>query len=180
MKIRLLALSSAALLATAVPALAGDGFYIGLGAGWSKPSSVDYSLGAGSGNIGYENGARFDFASGYKWANGLRLELDSPYARYNVQNATSTAGALIAGASGHGTMWGLLGNLVYDFNIAPRLNLSFGGGLGAARFTSAYTDPTELVRGGKVGFAYQLIGGLTWEITPRVDLELDYRYLSLA
>ena len=78
MKLTCVALAGASLLAFATPAAAGDGWYLGLGAGWSKPRDVsDKSPGGAIGKLEYDNTARYDFAAGYKWASGLRLELEA-------------------------------------------------------------------------------------------------------
>src|SRR5258705_13984161 len=88
MKLRAIALASATLVAFATPAIAGgDGWYLGLGAGWSKMDEIKYQRTTPGGKIKFENNARFDAAAGYKWASGLRLEIESGYANYNVKSA---------------------------------------------------------------------------------------------
>src|ERR1700704_2403398 len=111
MKLRTIALASATLVAFATPAIAGDGWYLGLGAGWSKMDEIKYQRTTPGGKIKFENNARFDVAAGYKWASGLRLELEDGYTNYNVKSATTPSGALIAGADGHvsvGTVMGVI------------------------------------------------------------------------
>ena len=102
MKLRTLALAGASLIGFATPAAAGgDGWYLGLGAGWSNMDRIDYSRTTPGGKIKFDNAARFDIAAGYKWASGFRLELEDGYANYKVTSATTPAGVVIAGADGH-------------------------------------------------------------------------------
>ena len=77
MKLRTIALAGASLLAFATPAAAAEGWYLGLGAGWSQLRDIDYRVNGGpTGRDEYDNAARFDFATGYKWPSGFRLELE--------------------------------------------------------------------------------------------------------
>src|ERR1700680_124065 len=92
MKLRTIALAGASLIAFATPAAAADGWYLGLGAGWSKMSELTYQQTTPGGKINFDNAARFDVAAGYKWASGLRLELEDGYASYDVTSATTPAG----------------------------------------------------------------------------------------
>ncbi len=83
MKLKTIALAGASLLAFATPALAGEGWYLGLGAGGSQLSNVNYSVNGGpTGRDQYDNTARFDLGVGYKWASGFRLEIEDGYGQY--------------------------------------------------------------------------------------------------
>ena len=93
MKLRIIALASASLIAFATPAAAGgDGWYLGLGAGWSKMDELKYQRTTPGGKFKFDDAARFDAAAGFKWASGLRVELEDGYANYNVSSATTPAG----------------------------------------------------------------------------------------
>src|SRR6266566_7010530 len=103
MKLRTIALAGASLVAFATPAAAGgDGWYLGLGAGWSKLNQIPYTTGAtGQGHINFSSAPRFDIAAGYKWVSAFRLELEDGYANYKVKSATTPSSVPIAGATGH-------------------------------------------------------------------------------
>src|SRR6266550_6467601 len=180
MKLRLIALASASLIALVTPAAAGDGWYLGLGAGWSKMDELKYQRAIPGGKFKFDDAARFDAAAGYKWASGLRLELEDGYASYKVSSATTPAGALIAGATGHVSVGTVMGVVAYDIPIAPEFAFTIGAGAGAGRVLAAYRDPTETNRKGKTAFAYQAIAGIIWSVSSQVDLQLDYRYVSVA
>ena len=127
MKLRIIALASASLIAFATPAAAGgDGWYLGLGAGWSKLNELKYQRAVPGGKIKFDNAARFDAAAGYKWASGLRLELEDGYASYKVTSATTPAGVAIAGATGHVSVGTLMGVVAYDIPVTPRVRLHRG------------------------------------------------------
>ena len=66
MKLRTIALAGASLIAFATPAAANDGWYLGLGAGWSKLNQIPYTTGgSGQGHINFTSAPRFDIAAGY-------------------------------------------------------------------------------------------------------------------
>ena len=95
MKLRTIALAGVSLLALASPAYAaGDGYYLGLGAGWSSLQKLDTrvtflngTVGGTGGTVSFSDAARFDIAAGYKLPSGLRLELETGYAQYKVNGA---------------------------------------------------------------------------------------------
>src|SRR5258706_13678268 len=92
MKLTTIALASASLIAFATPAAAaGDGWYLGLGAGWTKLNQVPYAASV-PGHINFTSTARVDGSAGYKWASGFRLELEDGYANYKVRSATTSRG----------------------------------------------------------------------------------------
>src|SRR5882724_5856884 len=138
MKLGTIALAGVSLVALATPAAAADGWYLGLGAGWSKLTDLDYKVATPGGHITFEDNARFDVTAGYKMPSGFRLELETAYANYNVKGATIPAGAAIAGADGHIAIGTVMGNVAYDFPIAPDFAFTVGAGLGAGRVLAAY------------------------------------------
>src|SRR5436309_1702571 len=93
MNLRTLALAGASLLTFATPALAGgDGWYLGLGVGWSDQMNIPYTVTQPGGHIGFKNSVRGDAAAGFKFGTGFRIELEDGYARYGVRNATNCCG----------------------------------------------------------------------------------------
>ena len=89
MTLRSAALGCVALLALAGPAAAGDGFYVGLGAGWDNQSNIklDQFLltpaaggPAATGTVSTNDGAIVAGTLGYKFPiNPIRLEFESGY-----------------------------------------------------------------------------------------------------
>src|SRR5690349_4537455 len=145
MKLANIALAGVALTALATPAAAADGWYLRLGGGWSSLQDLNYRVAAPGVHITFEDAAR----------------------------PIVTAGTLIAGADGHVSVGTFMANVAYDFPIAPDFAFTVGAGLGGGRVLAAYKDPTETNRRGDTQFAWQLIAGVIWSITPQADLQLD-------
>ena len=81
MKLRLLAMASVCAVALSTPALAGEGWYLGLGGGWDNMQSMTmrpanapatFNASAKDSGIGV-------ISLGYKWTNGWRLENEIGY-----------------------------------------------------------------------------------------------------
>src|SRR5438105_3894074 len=133
MKLKTIVLAGASLVAFATPAAANDGWYLGLGAGWSKLDEVSYLHNLPGGKIKFDGAARFDIAAGYKWVSGFRLELEDGYANYKVSSATTPAHVAIAGADGHVSVGTVMGVIAYDIPMTPQFAFTVGAGAGAGR-----------------------------------------------
>src|SRR5262245_9912255 len=87
MTLRTIALASAMFAALTGPAVAEEGVYIGLEAGWSTPSNLHVHDVNADGHIRLDDGALVGGSLGYKWTQGLRLEVEISYARYDVSHS---------------------------------------------------------------------------------------------
>src|SRR3954471_19565950 len=179
MKLRMLAMATVAAAALSTPALAAEGWYLGLGGGWdnqigprissvpaptrlnSKVSPTDSFIGAVS--------------VGYAWAGGFRLENEFAFTQHDIKlNGTGSFAA-----SGGNQITSDMINLVYDIPLSDTVKFSIGGGVGIGGFRGALrTDGTsfDIFRGGKSAFQWQAIAGLAVSISPDVDLFGEYRY----
>jgi len=190
MNIRALALAGASLLCLTTPALAGgDGWYLGLGAGYSQLEDIKTTATTTGGKIEYKDTARYIASAGYKMPSGFRLELEGGWASYPVKDAFNGNGARLTGAQGWTSVGTLLINGAYDFPITPDFAFTLGAGIGAGRTEIKYFDtatfpglvgPAEIDRGANTAFAYQLIAGIVWSISPQLDLQIDYRWVSVG
>ena len=98
MKIRLIALAGVAAMALSTSAFAAEpGWYLGLGAGYSKLNSL--SAAPGTGNLKSSGSVAGEAAFGYSFGNGLRLEDEIGYSQHDMKaNPGGTAsGSVIAG-----------------------------------------------------------------------------------
>jgi hypothetical protein len=87
MKLTTIALAGALLCAVATPAASAEGWYLGLGAGWSQLADGDYSASIGvTGDASFGSTVRGSVSGGFKWPMGVRAELEFDYA-----NTTSKA-----------------------------------------------------------------------------------------
>ena len=185
MKLRTIALAGASLIAFVTPAAAGTGWYLGGGLGWSELKSIDTQRhspgGAAGGGLEFNSGVKGDFSAGFKTASGFRIELEDAYGTNKVKKAKAAGtGATIPGAGGSVSIGTMMANLAYDRPVTPQFGFTLGGGLGIGSVLAEYTDPIETDRKSDMAFAYQAIAGVTWAISPKLDVELSYRYVSVG
>ena len=174
MKFRSIALAGVALAALSVPAAASDytGWYLGLGAGYSRPLLVQVSTPSGASGVGtipYHDGALATVSAGYKWDMNIRTELELGYTYHSAASGLGGGGVTTKSA---------LFNVVYDLPIWEGLTWSIGGGIGAGAVMEDTGNFPRLVYGQHTGFMWQGITGLSASISPAVDLYVDYRFRS--
>jgi opacity protein-like surface antigen len=187
MMLRSAALGCVAFLALAGPAAAGDGFYVGLGAGWDNQNNIKldqylFTPGLGgspaTGTLSTNDGAIIAGTLGYKLPMiPIRLEFESGY-DWHSNNQFQSAG-YAAAASGHANVASELVNALYDFPIGPGWNLYGGAGVGGGHvYLAPFLSDTgdQLAHVDHWGFMWQAIGGASFEIAPDADLFVDYRY----
>ncbi len=181
MKFRTFILAGASALMLATPALAGEGWYLGLGAGWDTLNGPKL-VGAGiDGKLSTSDSAIIAGTVGYKIPDApFRVELETAWDHHDTGDFTT--GGLSFPSRGHAQIGSLMANALYDIHVLPRLKLSIGGGLGAGNDRIKFDNPFgpgELRDGSQTHFMWQAIGGLTYEATPNVDLFVDYHYRNL-
>src|SRR5438445_10484386 len=145
MKIRTVALAGVAVFALSTPALAEDpGWYLGVAAGYDHPEKVMmHQTPLGPPNFFFANyldGGIYLGSGGYKFASGLRVEVELGFDQHDLKKFSAVGGSF-AGTGGASTSSGLL-NLVYDYDLGPGWGVSLGGGLGAGQEDEyAYLGP---------------------------------------
>jgi outer membrane protein OmpA-like peptidoglycan-associated protein len=159
-----------------MPASAGNfnGWYIGLegGGNWNSDNDAGFATVPplfAPVDIEFDTGWAALATIGYAFPDsGWRVEGEYGY-RHNDVDAI---GGLPA--NGELTANTLMANVLYDFKLMDRLTLSVGAGAGAehSTFDDGVIDQDE-----DYNFAYQGIAGLSYAMTPRMDLTLNYRYL---
>lgn len=181
MKTKVIALAGLFSLLAAVPAVAGEGLYIGLGAGFDSQNNITLDQLApppATGQISTNDGAVIAGTLGFKLPEfPLRLEFESGYDWHSVSSFQT--GGITYSASGHSNIASELFNAIYDIPVAPQWNISVGGGLGPGH---VYFAPNLSSTGEQIGYIdhwalmWQLIGGVSWEVAPDADIFVDYRY----
>jgi opacity protein-like surface antigen len=183
MKLTTIALAGASLCAFATPAASAEGWYLGLGVGWSQLADGDYSAPAigFAGDASFGSTVRGSVSGGYKWATGIRAELEFGYAKYDFDSATGN-GAPLPGTGGDIALATFLANVAYDIPIAQSLSFTAGGGIGAGSVRAGFSESILGItnEGTDTSFAWQLIAGLIWSVGPQFDVQLDYRYVRGA
>ena len=175
MKTRTILLSGVAVFLLAGPAAAQtQGWYLGLGAGWNNPSNIDFNAGPGvHGSVQMKDSAAYIATIGYKWRNGIRLELEPGYADPDVGS----------GLKGDVQQTTLFANLAYDIPLARWVSLTLGAGAGMGWVDpSIKTTPPSIrvANGSDTAFAWQALAGLTFPLSDNFELQADYRYRSIG
>ena len=176
MRVRSFVLGGTVALACALPASASNfnGWYIGLEGGGNWNSDNDASFATvpplfAPADVEFDTGWAALATMGYAFENtGWRVEGEFGYRHNNVD----AVGGLPT--DGELTSMTLMANVLYDFKLMDRLTLSVGAGAGAehSTFDDGVIDQDE-----DYNFAYQGIAGLSYAMSPRMDLTLNYRYL---
>lgn len=157
------------------------GWYIGGEAGWialaDEPARAMIPvIGQRNDRERWSDGYDFGARAGYGWDN-WRLEEEF---RFQRNGAATFAGAA---ATGNGTAYALMTDLLYELPrigvFAPHLGAGVGAGtvresIATAGFSSGAAT------GSDTGFGYQAIGGFDVMLSPSVAVDLDYRYLAAA
>jgi OOP family OmpA-OmpF porin len=154
-------------------------FYLGGEAGWGVlENQTDRAPGFAPVHArfvsGYAAGARAGYEMG-PW----RFEEEYQY-RSNDLNGLRVGGAKVAGVSGGREAHALMTNLLYDINLGWPVTPHVGVGVGAVDII----DHARTAAAGRIfndddwEFGYQAIGGVRYDLTPNVALDVDYRYLG--
>ena len=124
-------------------------------------------------NAGGAIGIAFERANGR-----LRLETEG------MGRSTYDAEFLVTPEPGDTTIltnnWSVMENLWRDFMLTDRFGVYGGGGIGAGGYIlgeqlegeTLYADPAA-------NFAWQVGGGLLWEISSRLTFDVGYRYFHI-
>lgn len=183
MKIRSILLAS---VVAAVPSLAMaqepmESWYLSLGAGVNSLDEVEGVLTSSGGAttdfaVDFETGWAFGGAIGYHW-DMLRLELELSYRENDASDfdgADTTTGDV--------SQFAQMLNIVFDIPLGETVELSLGGGIGAAMVDAEITATTVLgsaiVADDDYVLAYQAIAGLSIDVGERTELFAEYRYFA--
>lgn len=180
MRLKTIALAALISAAATVPALAGDGFYVGLGAGWDGQNNIsldELRPPFASGQISTNDGAIIAGTLGFKFpVIPIRLEFESGYDWHSVSTFSGLNG-VSASATGHNNIASELFNAIYDFPVGPGWNLYGGAGIGPGHvYFAPNVAGTQLAYVDHWALMWQAIGGVSFEIAPDTDLFVDYRY----
>lgn len=76
--------------------------------------------------------------------------------------------------------WSVLGNVWRDFMLTNRFGIYGGGGLGGGGYQAGISGfGSRLVYEPGAAFAWQVGGGLVYEITERLTFDMSYRYFQI-
>jgi len=181
MNIRAILLAGAAALALAAPAQAGEGWYLGLGAGWDMLNQVRISGAGLDGGLQTRDTGIAEVTAGYKFGD-FRLEAETAWDRHNA-GPFDSGGVITPVGQGHVEMRSALLNGIYDIPVLPRLHVSIGAGAGVGSDRIKFFYPptgASFSNGDRVRFMWQAIGGLSFAASPNLDLFVEYHYRDLS
>ena len=175
------------------------------GAGTNIPAGTVLDSGTALGwNTEYDTGFGLNGAVGYRLGNGFRVEAELAYFDNDVDlhngltaganaldgedagvlttgsaNVGATVGSVIADGRGSTSILAPMLNAYYDFNLDSPLKPYLGGGVGWA-MTDVEFNPSgvDIADDDDDSFAWQLKGGLTFDVSNRVELFAEYRYFN--
>jgi OOP family OmpA-OmpF porin len=154
-------------------------FYLGGEGGWNVlEDQTGKVAGLPSTRSRFDSGFAAGARAGYEWG-PWRFEEEYVY-RNNDLNGRRIAGFNVPGVSGSRSSHAIMTNVLYDINLGWPVTPHVGAGVGAVNIIDS-----ARVRGfGRVAddddwqFGYQAIGGVRYNATPNIALDLDYRYLG--
>ena len=173
-----------------MPAYTGGWYFSAFGgANWLNDTS--FSITGAMVDNEYDTGFVAGGAIGYDFGQamgplGLRLEAEVSYRSNDVDSHTVTVIGAGPGTfpSGVGSTTALagMGNVLFDLNTGSPFTVYGGGGLGVANidFDGHATGPdaASVMNDDDTVFAWQLIAGTGYEISPNMVLDVQYRYFN--
>ena len=184
MKVRTILLAGVAAVALTGTADAGQlpGWYVGIegGANWVDDANIKaHSVGSSttSGKLTFDTGWAVLATVGYSFHNHFRIEGEVGYRHNNIQGGTTHYGSPTT-VSGELNELSLMANVLYDIRLGQKAVLSLGVGAGGDR-ANLKTDGAGLDED-SWAFAYQGIAGLAYNLSPKTQLTLNYRYFRVS
>jgi opacity protein-like surface antigen len=130
-------------------------------------------------NLSYDAGMTFGAAIGYQ-DDALRVEMELSHQKNDVNGISGPGGSL--GMSGDMSIVSLLANGYYDIiNDTPITPfLSAGIGFSSVERSAFVVNNTDIQNADDTVFAYQIGGGVGYEINETVTIFAKYRYFGTA
>ncbi|MGK9165574.1 outer membrane beta-barrel protein [Inquilinus limosus] len=173
----------AAALLVAAPAMAqqyqATGLYVGAGAGVNLRQDDDFSV-KSAGGIGgkseYSIGPAGNIYLGYDWGS-FRADAEVSL-RTNDVDKVKVDGAGTIAKNGHFRTIGIMANGYYDIDFGSPFVPYIGAGIGVAMLDSEIKGGGAKFNDFNTQFAYQGIAGVSYNFSPNLAANLEYRYLG--
>ena len=189
MKTRVTICTCLVLLLSPAVVIAADGPYISghIGASWLSNADFDGSVPGIrlSSEVEFDTGVHLGAAFGYDFGE-FRVEGEFTYQSHEFKEVTDLElNGIPQGdrdADGDIDAFIFLINGFYDIDTGTKLTPYLGGGIGFARLDIKDLFVAGIVRGDEddTVFAYQLAGGITYEITEQIVADLSYRFVATS
>jgi opacity protein-like surface antigen len=153
-------------------------YYIGAQAGWTGlPYQTDTIEGLGPVPVQFYAGFNVGARGGYQLG-PWRFEEEYSYRRNDVAEYGEVG--TTNGVSGNRHTHSIMTNVIYDLSMGWPVTPHIGVGIGAMNVFDGLKIPGRglVFNDSSWQFAYQAIGGLRYDVSPVLALDLDYRYLA--
>ena len=182
MSIRIAMVAGACLAAAIVMPMTfaqGQAIYFGAEAGWTVlQDQTSTASGAPTATSKFDSGFAAGARVGYEWG-PWRFEEEYVY-RHNGLDGISSGGVNIAGAKGNRQSHAIMTNVLYSFDLGWPVTPHVGAGIGAVNLIDQAAAPGlgRFFDDSDWQLGYQAIGGVRYNVTPNIALDLDYRYFA--
>jgi len=150
-----------------------NSIYAGVSGGISLVPDITATQAGVSSELETDAGFRFGGVIGYKWAFGLRGEGEISY----VQNNNDQLDGIPVDGDISG--FAFMANAWYDIDTGTNWIPYLGGGVGVARVSADVSFAgIEIADDSDTVFAWQIGGGVGYEVSPGIVVSADYRYLA--
>ncbi|WP_394693895.1 outer membrane protein [Hyphobacterium sp.] len=135
---------------------------------------TDGSLQSGSIDLELANASYFSGVFGHQFDH---VRIEGEISRRGGDFNALTINGTDVGAAGSGlAATGVMANILYDFRPEHEWTPYIGAGLGVARVTADFSGAGGTIDGDATPLAFQLIGGLSYDISSSATLFADLRY----
>lgn len=168
----ILALSVMAAQAQATP----KGWYVSLSGGVSMPEDTSFVTTPPGGPaatvpVEFDTGWAVMGSVGYRWDSNWRLEFELAFRQNDWER---TAGGTNTGEL---SQFSQMLNVAYDIELTDRLALSLGAGVGGTLVSLDTDAPPPVSLDDDYVLTGQLMASLNYQVSRRLELFLDYRYV---
>jgi opacity protein-like surface antigen len=151
-------------------------FYFVANGGVSWVGQLGFKDDSGTGMLKFDPGVRLDVAGGYQFTRWLGADLEIGLI-FNAARATSLDGA--AENSLYMMQVPIMANVICSIPLRSRLHPFLGAGAGAVSTSLENFDLLSNAHSGQdVTFGLQGFAGIHYEISPRMELGLEYKFMG--
>ncbi|HKQ45537.1 MAG TPA: outer membrane beta-barrel protein [Rhizomicrobium sp.] len=161
-----------------------EGWYLGLGGGWTSLAPVNYAIAPPAAvpqsKADFADSGTFGASVGYRFPIPLRVEADFGFADYraNFLPLTGLSGSSVSGGISTASF---VTSAVYDIPLWHQFSVSLGFGLGAAELDPTIRDPQGThINDPQLAFTWRVIGGFTVSLSDNLEFQVDYRYQEIG
>jgi opacity protein-like surface antigen len=148
--------------------------------GYAIARDADFSDSSASAEVDFDAGLGLGVAAGYDFGNNMRLEAEIAYQKNDFDSIC--LGSSDVDLTGDATSLALLLNGYLDFKNESPYTTYFMAGIGAAKAEingfnvvgSGFPDENE----DDTVFAYQFGVGIGYAVTPKVNIDFEYRFFA--